>query len=81
MRHNSSAATGVNPAMLPSKQYLMNRLGQIGEIDPKSIFQRHGGVGSSRNRQQQYLANEPRDETVEAKWEHLQYYEQRLQES
>ena len=32
-----------------------------------------GGGGGSR------LSNEPREESVETKWEHLQYYEARLQ--
>merc|ERR1712117_937862 len=33
-----------------------------------------GGSGSNR------LSNEPREESVETKWEHLQYYEARLQD-
>ena len=34
-----------------------------------------GGSGGGSNR----LSNEPREESVETKWEHLQYYEARLQ--
>ncbi len=74
-----TSSSGLNPAttMLPSKHYLMDRLGQL-EIDPKSWLQRNNGAGGGR--QQTYLANEPRDESVETKWEHLQYYEQRLED-
>ena len=36
---------------------------------------RHAG-GSRR-----HLSNEPKDESVETKWEHLQYYESRLEVS
>jgi hypothetical protein len=77
MRHHSTTS-GLAPPPLPSKQYLMDRLGNL-EIDPKGFF-RNAANGSS-NRGAAHLANEPRDESVEAKWEHLQYYEARLQDS
>ena len=34
-------------------------------------------AGGSRR----HLSNEPKDESVETKWEHLQYYESRLEVS
>lgn len=61
----------LQPPTLPSKRYILERLGHL-ELDPKSILP---GGGSRR-----HLSNEPRDESVETKWEHLQYYESRLED-
>jgi len=63
----------LQPPTLPSKRYILERLGHL-ELDPKSILP---GVGGGSRR---HLSNEPKDESVETKWEHLQYYESRLED-
>jgi len=63
----------LQPPTLPSKRYILERLGHL-ELDPKSILP---GVGGGSRR---HLSNEPKNESVETKWEHLQYYESRLED-